>query len=283
MKGAVPRRRAAWALAIAALIAMAVWLFVTNANISVTRYTVATNNLPAAFDGFVIAQVSDLHNAVFGEDSARLLGALRALSPDLIAITGDLIDARRTDVGAAMSFVRGAVAIAPVYYVPGNHEARSDAFPALEAQLAAAGVHVLRNAAETITRGDAAICVAGVDDPAFAPDGDFAAQVGEVVAGTTSGEAFTLLLSHRPELFDAYCAARADLVLAGHAHGGQVRLPLLGGLYAPGQGFLPEYDAGCFTAGGTTMVVSRGLGNSAFPIRVNNPPELIAVKLRCST
>ena len=144
-------------------------------------------------------------------------------------------------------------------------------------------MHVLRNAAETITRGDAAICVAGVDDPAFAPDGDFAAQVGEVVAGATSGEAFTLLLSHRPELFDAYCAARADLVLAGHAHGGQVRLPLLGGLYAPGQGFLPEYDAGCFTAGGTTMVVSRGLGNSAFPIRVNDPPELIAVELRCST
>ena len=275
------KRRALAACALAAaLLALAVWALADNETIVVARYAVVSDELPAAFDGFTIAQISDLHNAEFGEGSSRLLAELQALSPDLIAVTGDLIDARRTDVGAAMAFVRGAVEIAPVYYVAGNHEARSDAFASLEAQLAAAGARVLRNAAETVSRGGAAICVAGLDDPAFAPDADFAALAAETVSGAGGGETFVLLLAHRPERFDAYCAAGADLVLAGHAHGGQVRLPLLGGLYAPGQGFLPEYDAGQFVRGGTTMIVSRGLGNSAFPLRVNNPPELVAVELR---
>ena len=261
------KRRILLAAALVGLAALLAWLYITNAAISVTHYAVASEALPKAFDGFVVAQVSDLHNAEFGEGSAQLLDRLRAASPDLI-------DARRTDVGAAMAFIRGAVEIAPVYYVAGNHEARSDAFESLEAQLAEAGVHVLRDAVESIERGGASLWIAGLDDPAFASGAD--------PAGLIAPNGFTLLLSHRPELFEDYCDAGAHLVLTGHAHGGQVRLPWLGGLYAPNQGILPEYDAGRFESGDTVMIVSRGLGNSAFPIRVNNPPELVVVELRRS-
>ena len=266
------KRRILLAAALVGLAALLAWLYVTNTAISVTHYAVTSEALPEAFDGFVVAQVSDLHNAEFGEGSAQLLDRLRAASPDLIAVTGDLIDARRTDVGAAMAFIRGAVEIAPVYYVAGNHEARSDAFESLEAQLIEAGVHVLRNEGESIERGGASLWIAGLDDPAFASGTD--------PADLIAPNGFTLLLSHRPELFEDYCDAGAHLVLTGHAHGGQVRLPWLGGLYAPNQGILPEYDAGRFESGDTVMIVSRGLGNSAFPIRVNNPPELVVVELR---
>ena len=92
---------------------------------------------------------------------------------------------------------------------------------------------------------------------------------------------YTILLAHRPDFFDEYVKSGSDLVLSGHAHGGQFRLPFVGGLYAPGQGFLPEYDSGIYTEGSTSMIVSRGIGNSAFPIRFNNRPEIILVELKC--
>lgn len=260
--------------------ALLIWLLWANSSPAATQVTVASGALPGAFEGFKIAHVSDLHNAVFGRKNERLLSLIRAAEPDIIAITGDLIDSRHTDIDSAMAFVEAAAEIAPVYYVTGNHESRLD-FDAIEPRLIAAGARVLRNEAEYIEHGGERIRLAGIDDPSFIRTGGTAEEraAAELEQLGDGGGTFTVLLAHRPELVEVYAEYGAGLVLSGHAHGGQVRLPLLGGLYAPGQGLLPEYDSGLFSLGETQMVVSRGLGNSVAPLRVNNRPELVIVTL----
>ena len=260
--------------------ALLIWLLWANSSAASTQVTVASGALPETFEGFKIAHVSDLHNAVFGRKNERLLSLIRAAEPDIIAITGDLIDSRHTDIDSALAFVEAAAEIAPVYYVTGNHESRLD-FDAIEPRLIAAGVRVLRNEAEDIGRGGERIRLAGIDDPSFIRTGGTAEEraAAELEQLGDGGGTFTVLLAHRPELVEVYAEYGAGLVLSGHAHGGQVRLPLLGGLYAPGQGLLPEYDSGLYSLGETQMVVSRGLGNSVAPLRVNNRPELVIVTL----
>ena len=262
---------AAAALAAAALTAWTLW---GNTALTAEKITVSSERLPAAFSGFAIAQVSDLHNAEFGEDNEKLLDLLAGLSPDMIALTGDLVDSRSTGLGIALRFAEKAAEIAPVCYVPGNHEARIADYDALREGLSAAGVTVLEDAALPLSRAGESITLIGLRDP------DFAAGSPGSPARRLSG--FTLLLSHRPEYFPVYAGCGIDLTLSGHAHGGQIRLPFLGGLLAPGQGFLPEYDAGLCREGDAQMVVSRGLGNSVFPLRVNNRPEVVLVTLQAA-
>ena len=260
--------------------ALLIWLLWANSSPAATQVAVASGALPEAFEGFKIAHVSDLHNAVFGRENEKLLSLIRAAEPDIIAITGDLIDSRHTDIDSALAFVEAAAEIAPVYYVTGNHESRLD-FDEIEPRLIAAGARVLRNEAEDIGRGGERIRLAGIDDPSFIRTGGTAEEraAAELEQLGDGGGTFTVLLAHRPELVEVYAEYGAGLVLSGHAHGGQVRLPLLGGLYAPGQGLLPEYDSGLYSLGETQMVVSRGLGNSVAPLRVNNRPELVIVTL----
>lgn len=260
--------------------ALLIWLLWANSSPAATQVAVASGALPEAFEGFKIAHVSDLHNAVFGRKNERLLSLIRAAEPDIIAITGDLIDSRHTDIDSALAFVEAAAEIAPVYYVTGNHESRLD-FDEIEPRLIAAGARVLRNEAEDIEHCGERIRLAGIDDPSFIRTGGTAEEraAAELEQLGDGGGTFTVLLAHRPELVEVYAEYGAGLVLSGHAHGGQVRLPLLGGLYAPGQGLLPEYDSGLYSLGETQMVVSRGLGNSVAPLRVNNRPELVIVTL----
>lgn len=262
------------------VLALLIWLLWANSSPAATQVTVASGALPEAFEGFKIAHVSDLHNAVFGRKNEKLLSLIRAAEPDIIAITGDLIDSRHTDIDSALAFVEAAAEIAPVYYVTGNHESRLD-FDEIEPRLITAGARVLRNEAEDIGRGGERIRLAGIDDPSFIRTGGTAEEraAAELEQLGDGGGTFTVLLAHRPELVEVYAEYGAGLVLSGHAHGGQVRLPLLGGLYAPGQGLLPEYDSGLYSLGETQMVVSRGLGNSVAPLRVNNRPELVIVTL----
>ena len=242
---------------------------------------VASEKLPAAFDGFTIVQISDLHNARFGKDQEKLVALLKAAQPDLIAITGDLIDKRRPGMQNALRFVERAVAIAPVFYVTGNHEAKSKEFPLLKEALGRLGVTLLLDQTVPIERGGAHIALAGLSDARFvtADKTKFAAVSAQKLSAFLPKEGFTLLLAHRPELFAVYRAAGADLTLCGHAHGGQFRLPLVGGLIAPNQGLFPIYTAGLYREEGKCMVVSRGLGNSSIPIRLNNRPEVVKVVL----
>ena len=264
------------------ILILILWTAWGNTALELNTYTIHSRELSDAFDGYRIAQVSDLHNAEFGAGNQRLLEMLREAEPDMIAITGDLIDSRRTDLAVALAFAKEAVQIAPCYYVSGNHEARVSEYQELKAGLAAAGVTVLDDTQVKIEVSGESITVIGVNDPSFSADylsGDAAVidqKLSELVAEEPG---FTLLLSHRPELFDTYVAHDIDLVLSGHAHGGQFRLPLIGGLVAPNQGLFPKYDAGLYSEGNTNMIVSRGIGNSIIPVRFNNRPEVVLIEL----
>ena len=268
------------------LIALSAYLYWENTTIKVTFLEVVDFAIPVDFDGFTIAHISDLHNTEFGQQQERLLQKLVEAAPDLIAITGDLLDSYHPNITVAMEFINGAIAIAPVYYVTGNHESRlPELYAQLREQMESAGVVVLDNKAVTLEYGSSIIRVLGVDDPTFSAESDQYEDNEQVISSQLDvllddQSAYTILLSHRPELFDVYHEAGIDLVLCGHAHGGQVRLPFIGALFAPNQGFFPEYTAGLYRQGDTQMVVSRGLGNSSFPIRINNPPELVVITLQ---
>ena len=224
------------------LLILIVWTAWGNAALELNTYTISSRGLPDAFDGYRIAQVSDLHNAEFGGGNQRLLDMLREAEPDMIAITGDLIDSRKTNIAVALAFAEEAVRIAPCYYVSGNHEARVPEYRELKAGLEAAGVTVLDDARVEIEISGKSITIIGVNDPSFLADyltSDAAVMDGKLSELSSEDASFTILLSHRPELFDTYAAHDMDLVLTGHAHGGQFRLPLIGGLIAPNQGLFP--------------------------------------------
>lgn len=277
------KRRAARLAALIAAAAVLAWLVWGNSALVTTRISVASPRIPREFDGFLIAHVSDMHDVQLGADNAALIDRLAESAPDIIVITGDLIDSNRTDIDLALSFARRAVELAPVYYVTGNHEGALMEYWRLREGLTELGVHVLTDTFDEITRGGAAIRLVGIDDPNFATHDEikqgFDAMIREKLSRLTAAGEYSVLLAHRPEYVESYAAGGVDLALCGHAHGGQVRLPLVGGLIAPGQGFLPKYDSGLYTLHGTSMVVSRGLGNSVFPLRVNNRPELVLVTL----
>lgn len=282
----VSKKRCLPVLAAAAvvLIALIIWIVWGNTALELNQYTVSSSELPQRFDGYRIAHISDLHNAEMGNGNEKLLTMLRDAGPDMIAITGDLIDSRNTDVEVALQFVCEAVKIAPCYYVTGNHEARVSAYGELKAGLEDAGVTVLEDARTEISLEGETVTLMGVDDPSFQTDYLFGdaetvmdAKLDEL---HTDNDGFTVLLSHRPELLDIYAEHKVDLVFSGHAHGGQFRLPFVGGLVAPNQGLFPEYDAGLYTEGSTHMLVSRGIGNSLLPFRFNNRPEVILVELQ---
>lgn len=280
----IGRRKKVVALAVSALFltAVLIGLFSGNTAIEVNSYTLSYCDLPESFDGFRIAQVSDLHNAQIGHSNEKLLTALRSTDPDLIAITGDFIDSRNTDVSVALKFAEEAMKIAPCYYVTGNHEARTPAYSALKSGLLMLGMTVMEDENVTLHSGEDSIVIIGVNDPSVQTDylfGNSQAVIRSKIENLhTNG--FTVLLSHRPELFDTYVECGVRLVLSGHAHGGQFRLPFIGGLFAPNQGFFPKYDAGLYTTDDTKMIVSRGVGNSIFPLRINNPPEIILIELK---
>ena len=265
------------------VVCLTAWGVWENHAVQCNSVEVASEKLPAAFDGFTFAHISDLHNAKFGRGQKNLLARLRESAPDAIVITGDLIDKRRPGMRRALRFAELAVKIAPVYYVTGNHEAKSKAFPLLKEALGRLGVRLLLDRAETIERAGERIVLAGLSDARFetADKRAFAAVSAEKLGHFLPQDgAFTVLLSHRPELFSVYRAAGVDLALCGHAHGGQFRIPLLGGVIAPDQGLFPKYSEGLYREEGKAMVVSRGLGNSSVPIRLNNRPEVVKVVLK---
>ena len=265
------------------LLALIIWTAWGNTALELNTYTISSDRLPEAFDGYRIAHVSDLHNAEMGKDNDKLLKMLREAEPDIIAITGDIIDSRNTDVEIALNFTRAAMEIAPCYYVTGNHEARVSEYDELKEGLIKQGVAFLDDERIELELSGETIVLLGVNDPSFQTDylfGDsetvMQSKLQEII---NEEDTYTILLSHRPELFKVYTESKVNLVLSGHAHGGQFRIPFMGGLVAPNQGLFPKYDAGLYTEENTNMIVSRGIGNSILPFRFNNRPEVILIDL----
>ena len=274
-------------VAIFIIIFLSCFSYFQNNSILISKYNVKSNKLASAFDNFKIVQISDLHNKVFYKDNKTLVKKIKSQNPDIIVITGDLVDKRKYNEKNALSFIDKIVPIAPIYYVNGNHEGWSGKFESLEKNLKKRGVIVLRNESLFYEKDKEKITILGVDDPAFNTSSHFEDYMNEGIMkkellDVNNGRYFSILLSHRPELFELYVHNNIDLAFAGHAHGGQVILPFLGGIIAPNQGFLPKYYKGMYEKNNTVMVVSRGLGNSIAPQRIFNRPEIVAVTLEAA-
>ncbi|RWR13608.1 metallophosphoesterase [Siminovitchia fortis] len=260
-----------------------VFLYVNNHWLQVSSHEISSDRIPAAFDGLVIVQLSDLHDAEFGREQVKLAEKVKKLNPDLIFLTGDLIDSNRYDLEKSLHLVRKLVGVADVYYVTGNHEVAVNQVDEITGALRALGVIVLNNEAKVLEQNGEQLVIAGIEDPLMEPAELSEKTIAKYMDRTFDGipdQNYRLLLSHRSEVFDVYVDRQVDLIFTGHAHGGQVRIPGIGGLFAPGQGWFPKYTAGIYTKGITTMAVSRGLGNSIIPYRIFNRPEIVLVTLK---
>lgn len=256
-----------------------------NNGVVVTSYKYKNEKIPKEFDGYRILHISDLHNKNF---YGRLTDKIKKINPDIILITGDLIDRRKTKINIATQFIKEIIEIAPTYYVSGNHEQLSEYYNVLKEELYKHNVIILDNSSVTLNKNGVEIGLMGLCDPALVKRAEKYLEINKYkyvennlknLYKNTYND-FNILLSHRPELFDIYKKMEVDLVFSGHAHGGQIRLPFLGGILSPDQGFFPKYAEGMITEKETSMVVSRGLGNSIFPFRIFNRPELVVVDLR---
>ena len=278
------KRIIVFAVVVAILLVLFIWSAWGNTALELNTYMISSGRLPEAFDGYRVAHISDLHNTEMGKDNKKLLDMLWEAKPDIIAITGDLIDSRNTDIEVALEFTGAAMEIAPCYYVTGNHEARVSEYDELKEGLKEQGVVVLDDERIELEQSGEIIALLGVNDPSFQTDflfGDSETVMESNLQEISDAEnEFTILLSHRPELFEVYTESKMDVVLSGHAHGGQFRLPFVGGMVAPNQGLFPKYDAGLYTEESTNMIVSKGIGNSILPLRFNNRPEVILIEFK---
>ncbi|MBS5428344.1 MAG: metallophosphoesterase [Oscillospiraceae bacterium] len=272
------RRKTAVLLVLTALLA-AGFLLWGNCSLQTTETALVSPALPPAFDGLRIVELADLHGRVFGRGSRRLLAAVRRAEPDLICIDGDLFD-EHTDLAMLPPLLRGLCAIAPVYYVTGNHEWRVPGLRGILAQMRACGVTVLQDDWRVLRRGEDALIVAGTDDPCGPAERKTPAELIADIRAEAGEAAFLLLLAHRNDQLPQWSALGVQAVLAGHCHGGVVRLPFVGGLFGTDRRLFPAWDAGLYRQGETALYVSRGLGYTNVHFRLFNRPEVAVIVLR---
>lgn len=262
------------------LVFIVFFLFLDNNYIVTRNIYIDSKRVPIELNGFKIIHLSDLHSKYFGKKQKRLIEKVKNQNPDIIVLTGDMVERRDYDEEPVLDLAKELVKIAPTYYVTGNHEIWSGKFNSLEKKLKSLGVIVLRNEFKELKVGKSSIYILGLDYP-HGKKGDIQEVTDNLMKlnNQVARNNFKILLSHRPDLIGLYSAFHLDLVFSGHAHGGQIRLPFVGGLIAPHQGFFPKYTSGLYKNKETSMIVSRGLGNSLFPFRIFNFPEIITVTL----
>jgi len=243
-------------------------------DLEVTRETVRLKGLPRAFSGFNVCHLTDLHSREFDKGNASLLSLIAESRPDAIAVTGDMVDRLNPDESVFLKLCEGLSRIAPTYFVTGNHEIDGLHGLGIVGDVARRGVNCMDNRSVTLERNGQSIRIAGVGEHKFYGNAGLKAALQGV-----SEDDFTLLLSHHPEQMDAFTQKKVDLVLAGHTHGGQIRLPFMGAIFAPTQGMFPRYISGLYQEDRTAMYISRGLGSSTFPIRRDCPPEMAFLTL----
>ena len=264
---------------LAALMLIAVVLVLDSRyRIQLSLYELSFADLPESFDGCRIVHISDLHGMSFGRDNRRLAELIRRQQPDIIAYTGDIAGAEG-DLSAVEPLLKELEGLCPAYYVNGNHEWADGCVEEIEALMERYGVRCLSNEIELIYRGEDSIAIIGAEDPNGRADmmtpWELSLQAGELYSGK-----FMLWLAHRNDYIKMYPDIGTDLILSGHAHGGIVRLPLVGGLLNVNRRLGAEYESGLYYSGHYIMEVSRGLGNSIPIPRFLNRPELVTIELR---
>lgn len=264
------------------IIIFSLFFYYENNFLLVTNYKIVDNNIPQEFNNYKIIQISDYHNNKNKLLNNKLIKTIKKESPNFIVITGDLIDASKTDINQAINLIKN-INYEKVFYVTGNHEASTESYKKLKELLEENKVTILDNRIEIIKENSKEINLIGIDDPSFynrelTNDSDITKK--EIESVSYNKDNYSILLSHRPEQLERYAESKINLVLTGHAHGGQIRLPFIGGLVAPNQGLFPKYTNGIHKKDKTTMIISRGIGNSILPLRINNRPELVVITLK---
>jgi predicted MPP superfamily phosphohydrolase len=264
------------ALALSLFALFALLLLFTGAFATGLRFPVYTILTEKAKEPFRILAIADLHDRPINSKGAALAERVRAQKPDAVCLCGDVFDERRAHDGT-FAFLSELQEICPALFVTGNHEYKTKEADKIKRKLSAMGIHVLSGPGSTVEMMGGQLKIYGVDDPR---SGKFFSQLREIGKNASQSD-FNVLLSHRPEYFEIYAAYGFDLVLSGHAHGGQWRIPkILNGLYSPGQGIFPKYAGGFFKEGRTAMAVSRGLSDlPRWVPRFYNPPEIVVVNI----
>ncbi|AQQ53202.1 metallophosphoesterase [Planococcus lenghuensis] len=280
------------------LASIALFIWINNKWITVSEYTITSPDIPKAFIGARIVHISDLQRTTFGEEQSPILKKVAGAEPDLIFVTGDLVDSDSYQLEPVLTLVNGLKEIAEVYFVTGNQEISKGRSEEVLFALKETGITILENEMVDWTLDGETIYIAGIHDPLMSasnhssmkdstihdPLMSYSERMDNYVQKSLNEipftGTFTLLLTHRPELIDIYAESEADVVFSGHAHGGQIRIPGIGGLFAPGQGVFPDLTQGVHEFGGAQLVITRGLGNSSFPLRINNRPEVVVVTLK---
>ncbi len=282
MKSKLKRKSIVCATVVVIAVLLYYFFYWQNNGLMITEYDYINEKVTADTDGYTIIHISDLHNKKFGTDDKKLIDKIAEENPDMIVITGDIVDSKHTDINVAISFVENIVDIAPVYYVTGNHEcylSKGD-FKKLEENMKNKGVHLLDNDYVSVNDN---FYLMGIEDQNFNTydNVNILDNTLNDMMENVQSDALCILLAHEPQQLDNYAKSNVDLVLSGHAHGGQFRIPFVDiGIVAPDQGFFPKYTAGEYQKDNTCMYVSRGLGNSIIPIRLFNRPEIVKVILK---
>ncbi|HZJ78480.1 MAG TPA: metallophosphoesterase [Clostridia bacterium] len=268
---------------------LAEW-FTSNNVLTVSRIAVHNKKIPQSFDGFRIVQISDRHCSDFGKDNERLIRKIKYQYPDIVVMTGDMVDSQNSKIGSFYKLVEKLAQKYPIYYVVGNHELNlgKGKLSRMIAKLKGLGVIVLDNSNESIRRNGDELVVSGLwNDLSFYPQSD--KKVLQQILTTPTmiraiGQAdkskYNILLTHSPFDFEVYSSWGADLTLSGHVHGGMIRLPKLGGIFSPEYNLFPKYQNGIYSDGKSLLVVNRGLGSSRIPVRFLNKPEITVVTLK---
>lgn len=259
------------------IIALTGLYYLNNTWLQLSKYKIILNQLPQQMNGMKVVHISDLHDAKFGENQERLIEQVKTEKPDLIVVTGDLIDRHNYELERSLDAVKGFVKIAPTYFVDGNHEISINKLDEIHSALKEVGVHVLNNEAMDFKWNNHVISIVGISDPL---SGDSIEDMLVKALHNVPNNQFKLLLSHRSENAADYANYGIDLVYTGHAHGGQIRIPGIGGMVNHQGQLFPNYLEGVVKTGDTQQVISRGLGNSLFPARVFNRPEIVVTTLQ---
>ncbi len=264
---------------IGALIVIFVASIALDQRMKVVNYKLETEKIN---ESFIIAHISDLHSEYYGKNQKRLIDKIDSVNPDVILITGDLFDRKKSHENSKL-FIQNIKGRYPIYYVTGNHEFSLKEREELMNFLEDSGVIVLRGDTKTISVNGDEISISGVDDPLVGVNGEFGFNAQLTNAGKEIDESkFNIFLAHRPALVSLYAKSKYDLILCGHTHGGQIRIPLLSnGLISPDQGLIPKYVGGEYKIEDSTLIISRGLARLSHHVpRVFNRPELVFIEVK---
>lgn len=258
---------------LALILGFIVFCIVQNNLIEITNFEIESKKVSKPLK---IVHLSDLHDKQFGKDNKTLIDKVKQQGPDIIVFTGDLIDYQTSNFTNCINTLSELNKLVQVYYIPGNHEYRSGKSKLIFKMLEQENIEVLNFTTKSIKVNGENIDIIGMTESVNSNE-----AINEKLSVFEKSSNFKIVLSHFPENFPRYyCNYDVDLVLSGHAHGGQFNIPFIGGIYAPGQGFFPKYYKGIHSENGVDLIVNRGLGNSKIPLRIFNYPEIVVIYLK---